>query len=172
MRILEKPIKENRFSAALKRCRGSVLVLFAASALMTVFSGCNPPGNEYSEYRHLPESGWRFNEPVAFAPVHPDSIARGFISVAVRHDNTYPYRALWLELSYKGANGVKRDTICLDLADDYGRWMGKGIGTSFQLADTLASPMTHVSGDSLVLRHIMRTDTLRGLNSIGLFFNP
>lgn len=173
MRNIENSCTRQRVSVATFR-RGSAffafLLLLLAAVMPALSVSCSSPGNDCSRYVTLPEEGWRYCEPALFAPEHPDSVARGTLAVAVRHDNSYPYRALWLELTYKDGDLMRRDTVCLHLADGYGRWLGRGIGTSFQLSDTVNHPFVHVSGDTISLRHIMRTDTLRGLNSIGIFF--
>ena len=59
----------------------------------------------------------------------------------------------------------------MQVVDRFGTWTGSGIGSSFQLADTLPVGV-HPSGNMVVVRHIMRTDTLPGVNKVGLFFVP
>ena len=143
--------------------------ILSGVALLLV-SACNGgAGNSYSEYHSLRQGIWKFGDAVWFRPVHPDSICEGAFVVALRHDSSYPYTALRLEVSYE--SGRKPDTIDIRVADSYGKWLGRGIGTSFQLTDTL-SPVAHVSGAKVSVRHLMRTDTLRGVNRVGLFFVP
>ena len=63
------------------------------------------------------------------------------------------------------------DTVDIPLSDRYGRWLGKGIGSSFQTTDTVAT-LLHASGSEVRIRHMMRCDTLRGINQLGIFFVP
>ncbi len=144
----------------------TVILLFVALLLT---AACNGRENSYSEYHRLRQDIWKFGDAVWFKPVHADSICEGAFVVALRHDSSYPYTALCLEVSYE--SGCRPDTIDIQVADDYGKWLGRGIGTSFQLTDTLP-PVAHVSGAKVTMRHLMRTDTLRGVNQVGLFFVP
>ncbi len=125
--------------------------------------------NSCSEYHRIRHDAWKFGEAVWFRPEHPDSVCRGRFVVALRHDGSYPYTALRLEVSYE--SGRNPDTIDIRVADSYGKWLGRGIGTSFQLADTLP-PVAHESGAWIKVRHLMRADTLRGVSQVGLFFVP
>ena len=47
-----------------------------------------------------------------------------------------------------------------------------GIGTSFQNTDTIGRSILHASHTPVTVRHIMRTDTLRGISQLGIFFLP
>lgn len=138
------------------------VALFLAAA-------CGGRENSYSEYHRLRQDIWKFGDAVWFEPVHSDSICTGAFVVALRHDSSYPYTALRLEVSYE--SGRRPDTLDIRVADCYGKWLGRGIGTSFQLTDTLPA-LAHVSGAKVTMRHLMRTDTLRGVNQVGLFFVP
>ncbi|MDE6529101.1 MAG: gliding motility lipoprotein GldH, partial [Muribaculaceae bacterium] len=127
--------------------------------------------NLYSEYHRISEDGWRYGAEVFFTPVHSDSLCSGRFVVALRHDNTYPYTDIRLEVTHVDGGTELCDTIDIELAGRYGQWNGSGIGTSFQVADTLGRTV-HPSGTMVRLRHLMRTDTLHGINQAGLFFVP
>lgn len=145
-----------------------ILLLFITSA---TFAGCGGPGNDYSEYRNLPADGWRYGDTLRFLPSHPDSVAAGRLAIGVRHSNDFRYKTLWLEVTTENPAGKRRvDTLAIHLADDFGRWRSQGLGASFQLADTIPSPITHRSGSPVKVRHIMRADTLPGITQLGIFF--
>ena len=46
-----------------------------------------------------------------------------------------------------------------------------GIGTSFQVTDTV-NDLVHASGTPVMVRHLMRSEMLEGVNQVGLFFVP
>ena len=132
--------------------------------------------NDYSEYRRIGSEGWRYADTLAFTPVHADTVCRGSLVVALRHDESYPYDELWLEVmteNQDGDNGnvarLCHDTLRIVLADRVGSWRGDGIGGSFQLTDTLPD-VVHRSGTPVMVKHIMRVDTLTGVNQVGVFF--
>lgn len=135
-------------------------------------AGCASPGNDYAEYVNLPEEGWKYGDTLKFTPVHPDSVCAGKLVVGIRHGNDFPYTSLWLETTVGDGGHEKTDTLAIPLADSFGRWSGRGIGASFQTTDTVGGTFLHVSGSEVKVRHIMRADTLRGVEQVGIFFVP
>ena len=111
--------------------------------------------NLYSEYHRILPEGWRFGEEVFFTPVHSDSLCSGRFVVALRHDNSYPFTEIRLEVIHEDRGREVRDTVDIELAGSYGQ--GRTV---------------HASGTKVRIRHLMRTDTLRGVNQAGLFFVP
>lgn len=142
--------------------------IIAALGLM----GCDGPSNDWSGYRQMPGREWVYADTLRFTPVHVDSLCAGRIVVAVRHDADFLYRELWIETTVKDGGRERRDTLAIPLADSFGRWQGCGIGTSFQITDTVERPFVHASGSNVTVRHIMRCDTLPGIEQVGLFFVP
>lgn len=153
--------------------RGAIRLLALGSALAAATS-CSRPGNACSHYEALsPVDGWCYSDTLRYPLEHTDSVARGLIAVGVTHTGEYPYSDLWLEITSEGdKEHARRDTLCLRLADRNGRWTGHGIGTSFQAADTVRIPVEHRSGEPLTVRHIMRDDTIPGIDRVGIFFIP
>lgn len=146
--------------------------LTVAMAVAAAVAACSAPGNDYAAYADIPSGGWVYDKPLTFYPVHPDSLVSGHLVVGVRHDNTYPYRSLWLEVTTIDCGQPRRDTMDITLADRYGSWTGIGIGTSFQATDTIGRSILHASHTPVTVRHIMRADTLRGISQLGIFFLP
>ena len=138
---------------------GLLAVAAVFAAVLLSIAGCN-----------LPREGWKYGDSLAFTPVHPDSLCRGRIVVGVRHDNDFPYSTLWLETTVEEGDRRLTDTLEIHLADRFGSWRGRGIGASFQMTDTVGRSFVHRSGTKVMVRHIMRTDTLRGLSQVGIFF--
>ncbi|MDE6628958.1 MAG: gliding motility lipoprotein GldH [Muribaculaceae bacterium] len=147
--------------------------LFALAALMAaVMSGCSHLDDDYSEYRQLPAEGWVYGDTVTFTPRHHNSLCKGRFIIAVRHDTSYPFTELWLELTSTDVDRrQRRDTLHYSFTDRHGNWVGHGIAASFQMTDT-AGVVEHPTGIPVTVRHIMRADTLRGVNQVGLFFVP
>lgn len=135
---------------------------------------------ERADFRQLPDDGWCYGDTVGFAnfiavdsTVAPQSAGRGALTFALRHTNDYPYSNLWVEISYRDDNGVEqRDTVRLELCDVYGRWYGKGIGDYYQMASEVATKGLIPAGATVSVRHIMRVDTLKGIQSVGLLYKP
>lgn len=140
-------------------------------SLSLCLGSCLPGHNDYSDYKQLPVDGWPYNDAVTFTPEGTDSIAEGTLSIGLRHTNGYPYSNLYLELAYTDTAGATRlDTLNIIMADKYGRWRGKGVGTDFQLIDTVNTHFTRIARSPIKVRHIMRVDTIRGIDMIGMEF--
>ena len=141
--------------------------------VMTILSGCSLRHNEYSYYHSFDSDGWAYGDSLKFTPEIEDSVSTGTLAVCVRHTNAYPYSNLWLELQYCTDDSTTvRDTVQVKLADDFGRWHGKGSGVSLQLADTVRRGFTMLNRHPMQIRHIMRADTLREIEQIGISFTP
>lgn len=140
--------------------------------LVLCLGACVPGHNDFSDFKNLPSSGWRYANVLTFNPEHDDSIAVGSVCVSLRHTDAYIYSNLWLEVECVDADKTThRDTINLRLADPYGRWLGIGNATDFQVTDTVFKGLRHVSGSPIRVRHIMRVDTLTGIDIVGVTFN-
>lgn len=133
-------------------------LLCAAAALAILSQSCDMKGG-FSAYSRLPQRGWAYGDTVSFTT---DSTATAPLLLALRHNESFPFRTLCLELS----DSTRRDTMCIDLADSYGRWLGKGVGNSLQLAAPI--PFAAKPASRLNIRHIMRVDTLTGIEQLGL----
>ena len=155
---------------AFLRTRDKIIAL--ASAFALTLGGCSRPSDHTSQYRNISDQGWLYGDTLTFAPEHYNSLCKGDFVVAVRHDSDYPFTQLWLELTTTDeTHRVRRDTLRYDLVDRHSNWIGHGIGTSFQLTDTVTG-FRHPTGVPVTVRHIMRTDTLTGISQVGVFFVP
>ena len=146
------------------------MALATAAALLA--GGCDSSVlNSYSEYHQLPAAGWSYRDILTFSPVHADSVCAGTLVLGLRHSGSYPFTSVCVEVEYSDSGTPVRDTIEVPLADIYGRWLGKGIGTDFQTTGTVGR-LRHVTGSEVRVRHTMRCDTLTGIEQIGIFFLP
>lgn len=141
--------------------------------IMTLLPACQLRHNEYSYYHSFDADGWAYGDSLEFKPEIDDSVSTGALAICLRHTNAYPYSNIWLELQYATDDTTMvRDTLQVQLADDFGRWYGKGSGVSLQLADTVSRNFSLLNGRPMQLRHIMRVDTLHEIEQIGISFTP
>lgn len=131
--------------------------------------------NRFSAFAGIDTDGWLYTSPCIFnVDTLRDSMASdGKMLVTVRHSKDFSYANVWLELAYSEADStLRRDTLNITLADAFGRWQGRGLGLAMEVTDTLESPYTISRGGKLSLRHIMRLDTLEGIERVGVVFIP
>jgi len=146
------------------------LLLLAAAACTPERNGGSdislPSG--YSSFTDIDESGWRYSDTLRF---DVDADAEGELRVAVRHSVDYPYSNLWLEVTLPGTDSLhpERDTLHLELADPFGLWRGKGVGPTRQAEAVVRPHVSLDSGQTVMLRHIMRLDTLPAIEQAGIF---
>lgn len=138
--------------------------------ISAMFSSCGQ-GIVFKENMELPSSGWYKNEAVSFNVLISDSLLNYDFAVSIRNNIDYRYSNLYFFLITEFPNGnISRDTIECILADHEGRWLGKGWGSvkesDIVLNKDLRFPLT---GEyRFLIQQAMRTDTLKGINSIGL----
>lgn len=129
---------------------------------------CAPKHNDYSRFADVDPEGWAYGDTVRFRPADLDSVAPRRISVAVRHNNDYQFANLWIEVTWREGNRYWRDTVNMELADRFGRWTGTGIGPSVQNSVTVCRGLNISDSSDVEIRHVMRVDTLRGIEQIGI----
>lgn len=96
------------------------------------------------------------------------------ITLDIRNNQLYPFQNLWLFWQEEQPSGIiQRDTIECMLADEYGKWHGKGISlflSSFPLRTHYFFPDT--GSYTFSFRQGMRKDDLPGIQEIGLRVSP
>lgn len=157
----------------MRRHTSHMTVAALIAATLSVAS-CSRPANDYSGYSDLGADGWIYGDTISFVPQTTDTVATGDIVVSLRHTPDYAWRNIWLEVTVMADSAAtavaRRDTVSIDLCDAYGRWYGNGIGVSYQLSDTVARGVTRSAAAPVYVRHIMRADTLRGIEQLGVLF--
>jgi gliding motility-associated lipoprotein GldH len=86
----------------------------------------------YEEFRPVDDQTWSSNNKVHFNVSLADS-AQGYnVYISVRHTGNYEFSNLYLFVTAHSPNGNSvRDTVELTLADERGKWLGKGAASVF-----------------------------------------
>jgi gliding motility-associated lipoprotein GldH len=131
---------------------------------------CCDNGTVYNQYQETDQFIWEKDKEYYFTCPISDTTASYNITFEVRNNNLYPYQNLWIFYAEEPPAGVIwRDTMECMLADEFGRWRGKGISlfqSSFPIRTNYKFP---VSGQyTFSFRQGMRNNTLRGIQEIGL----
>ncbi len=152
-------------------CKIKVIFVIILAVMMGACS------NEQGHYQAVDEAGWIFADTIVFSPVlaeENDTAPKMVhaLAVGIRHTNAYEYSNIWVELTTTQApDTLMRDTFNIRLADDYGHWYGTGIGVGYQKVDTVLRDVWLKPNAQVYLRHIMRTDTLHGIEQAGIIIN-
>ena len=143
-----------------------------AIVVFLCFAACNGGTGRYSSFADLPAEGWAYVDSITVRPCGVTAQANT-MTVAVRHNDGYPYRNIWIEVCYPDCKGtVCRDTLNIELADTYGRWLATGFGDTRQIGRQLPGAVNIADSSYVRIRHIMRLDTLHGIEQIGVTIEP
>ncbi len=134
--------------------------------------GCSETIRPTGSFVDVPAEGWAYGENFTF-PGESDSTLVGLpdstkIVLAVRHTNDYEYANLWLAVTYRTSDSIIADTVNMKLSDDFGKWYGSGTGLTVICYDTISLRYPRSTSRELNVRHIMRVDTLRGIEQVGV----
>lgn len=148
-----------------------IIVASIAITIVSVFLySCNS-NTIINQYVEIPSSGWDKNNAVAFNVDINDSISTYNFGINIRNSTTYRYSNLYIFLLTEFPNGnISRDTIECLLADNEGKWLGKGWGEIKESEIILSSGLQFpLAGKyKFLIQQAMRVDTLRGINDVGL----
>lgn len=132
--------------------------------------GCNK-NNIYTGSEKVDVSGWRMDSVYSFQFDIEDTTKAYEINFLVRNTHTYKYQNLWLFITKVEPDFTSKcDTAQLFLADDFGYWIGRGIGSVYS-AEYIYNDSIHFNQKGTyqyIIRHGMRTDSLEGIHDIGL----
>ena len=147
------------------------VAMIFAFALAILMNSCGQTDTaDGADFRSVEPHGWAYGDTLSFV-MTPDSSATA-IGVTVRHEASYKYANLWLEIAVEGSDTTIVDTMNVRLSDKYGRHIGQGSGVSFLKTDTLPGLYTISDTTMIRVRHIMRVDTLEGIEQIGILTFP
>jgi gliding motility-associated lipoprotein GldH len=125
----------------------------------------------YNEILSIPEGAWHSTMPAYFDVEVSDTLTYNTIYLQISNTVSYKYQNIYLFVTVFLPNGqVARDTVNCDLANNYGEWYGKGIGSTKTLhlpyRTNFLFPYTGLY--KFYIEQAMRDDTLKGIKAIGL----
>lgn len=139
------------------------------TVLVWLFS-CSSP-SVYDQYQELERAEWPKEKVYYFTFTIDDITVPYDISLNIRNNNQYSYRNLWLLTSEEKPIGeLSRDTIDCLLADEFGKWQGKGISIYHSTILLRKQYYFPLEGQyTFGIRQGMRNDVLHGIEKIGLY---
>jgi len=135
-----------------------------------LFYACNS-NILFTDSVSMPDEEWTLENVPAFAPEITDTLSGNNIFFSIRTGSSYPYRNIYLFVSITAPAGKTiTDTLQFMLADEKGRWYGKGIGDVHELNLPFKASVNFPSKGiyTFKIRHGMRIESLKGVYDIGL----
>lgn len=138
--------------------------------LLVIFISCYR--NEvYFEYQPVNIHGWSKDSTLLFPVTITEPNKTYNIVVNTRNNNTYPYQNMWLFVKEISPDSIiRKDTIDFYLADDFGKWLGSGIGAYFNMPVLYRANFKFPKKGvyKFEIQHGMRDSMLIGIQDIGL----
>jgi gliding motility-associated lipoprotein GldH len=134
------------------------------------FTGCNN-NTVFRKSVTLPATGWSKDSVLIFEYQATDTVGVYNIVADIRNDGSYRYQNFWLFINSMSPDSlIYRDTLECVLADNYGKWIGKGSGSLYHL------PVSFLQGIKFPVPGVytfemiqgMREDPLNGIHDIGI----
>lgn len=101
--------------------------------IIMVFSSCQS-GIMFEKTSTLPLEGWNQDNIISYSIPVEDTSGQYEISLLIRNEARYEYSNLFLFINTTAPSGLGiRDTVEIRMADESGKWFGRGIGGKYTL---------------------------------------
>lgn len=125
----------------------------------------------YSKFISIDAPFWHADSALLYDFEITDSTRLYNVVVNVRHRADYPYQNMWIFVNQINPDSaIVKDSIEFYLADNRGKWLGKGIGAVYTMPVLINQnyKFTRQGNYRIELLHGMRDNELAGINDIGL----
>jgi gliding motility-associated lipoprotein GldH len=135
-----------------------------------LLSSCNSKV-VYTNSQTMPEETWKLMDIAAFKVSITDTLNSNNVFFTIRNGSSYPFRNIYLFVTTTSPDGKKiTDTLQYNLADEKGKWYGKGFGDIHELNLPYKSNVYFpLKGTyEFKIQHGMRVENLKGVYDFGL----
>lgn len=125
----------------------------------------------FTNSRAMADETWKLMDIATFKVPIKDTINSNNVFFTIRNGASYPFRNIYLFVSATSPDGKKiTDTLQYNLADEKGKWYGKGFGDIHELKLPYKSNVYFPRKGTYEFRiqHGMRTENLKGVYDFGL----
>lgn len=148
----------------------NLLRLYIIIGILLVLPSCNSE-TVFISSSTMENNEWDYSNIITYEFNITDTVNSNNISLFMRNDLDYSYRNIHLIISlFNDDLTIVTDTVQYEIADQYGRWTGQGIGdvksNYLRLNDVVTFPNKGIYYFSI--KHGMRDTPLKGVRKIGL----
>ena len=125
----------------------------------------------YTSFLTMPSKTWELMNVSSFKVPVTDTINSNNITFTIRTGSSYPFRNIYLFVSTTAPNGKTiTDTLEYYLADEKGKWIGRGFGDIHELNLPYKSNVFFPLKGTyhFNIQHGMRIENLKGVYDFGL----
>jgi gliding motility-associated lipoprotein GldH len=125
----------------------------------------------YTNSEAMPQETWKLLDAPAFKVLITDTLTSNNVIFTIRNGSSYPLRNIFLFVSTTSPVGKKiTDTLQYNLADEKGKWFGRGFGDIHELnlpyKSNVYFPLKGIY--EFKIQHGMRIENLKGVYNFGL----
>ena len=138
--------------------------------ILFLLSSCNSK-IVYTNSQAMTEETWKLMDITAFKVPITDTLNSNNVFFTIRNSSSYPFRNIYLFVTTISPDGKKiTDTLQYNLADEKGKWYGKGFGDIHELNLPYKSNVYFpLKGTyEFKIQHGMRVENLKGVYDFGL----
>jgi gliding motility-associated lipoprotein GldH len=144
--------------------------LSIALIFVLLLSSCNSNVVYTSSYAMRQET-WKLMDIAIFKVPITDTLNSNNVIFTIRSGTAYPFRNIFLFVTTSSPDGKKiTDTLQYNLADEKGKWYGKGFGDVHELnlpyKSNVFFPLKGIY--EFKIQHGMRAEDLKGIYDFGL----
>lgn len=139
--------------------------------ILLIFAACNSARPAFEENVAIAEGMWDKDNAISVIMPVEDTLQYYNLQLYIRNRNDYPYSNLYLFVTSVAPSGATvTDTVQYRLAEDNGKWIGKGSSQMWDNRFPFYSNIRFaVKGNyRFIIRHGMRNNVLPGISDVGL----
>jgi gliding motility-associated lipoprotein GldH len=139
-------------------------------SLLLLLLSCNS-NVVYTNSQKMTGETWNLMDIPAFKVPINDTINSNNVVFTIRNGSSYPFRNIYLFVSTTSPDGKKiTDTLQYNLADEKGKWYGRGFGDVHELNLPYKSNVFFPKKGTyeFKIQHGMRIENLKGVYDIGI----
>lgn len=142
------------------RKKNNRIYTITITLLVFLLAACN--GNKrYHQYQPVSPQGWAKGDTICFSIALQDTNRPLRMSVELRHTEAYPYSNLYLF--------INQDTVAYRLADENGKWTGKGLNSIYQNKFAYKTiELEHPDTLLIKISQGMTDEQLQGISDVGI----
>ncbi len=119
----------------------------------------------------MPDETWKLMNILSFKVPIDDTLTSNSVIFTIRNGSSYPFRNIFLFVTTTSPDGKRiTDTLQYNLADEKGKWYGRGFGDIHELNLPYKSNVFFPKKGiyEFKVQHGMRVENLKGVYDFGL----
>ncbi|MCX8485037.1 MAG: gliding motility lipoprotein GldH [Bacteroidota bacterium] len=146
------------------------LFLPALALTLLLLPGCNMSQTTLAEeFQPIENKTWKWSDSKSFTFTVDDTTHYYNFSIGLRIQGTYAYSNIWMISQIQGNNTNIKEQVQVEIADQTGRWLGKGMSNLITYLKPIYVQKKLAAGTyTWSLSQNMRDELLNGIVDVGI----